>query len=271
MRRPITDLRGCRFGLLRVPVTAQPARSSPTADIQWPCICDCGTQKLVYAYNLTSGGTVSCGCWRADAELRWAATLKGFQDRSEAIAKLRRAKKNQRFKNAAAAAFQAQRLQALQAHLASAGYPMWGVQAEVTAGRPLGSAKRRRQTASSRRTRIAPDTQRRPKKGIQIQAGSAPAFANQHGPDLHTGPYQRAIAELDKDIQLQPNREAFKRRGNAYDALGQYQCAVADFDQAIRLQPDEPSVYYLRAIAKFKSGDRRGFQRDVRRAKDLGF
>jgi hypothetical protein len=62
MRRPGANLRGQRFGRLVVPETAQPARSSPTADIQWPRVCDCGTKKLVYAFNLTNGGTVSCGC-----------------------------------------------------------------------------------------------------------------------------------------------------------------------------------------------------------------
>jgi hypothetical protein len=40
-----------------------------SADIQWLCVCDCGVQKPVYAFNLTDGGTVSGGCWRANANL----------------------------------------------------------------------------------------------------------------------------------------------------------------------------------------------------------
>ena len=30
---------------------------------QWKCVCDCGTEKIVFAYNLTSGKSKSCGCY----------------------------------------------------------------------------------------------------------------------------------------------------------------------------------------------------------------
>jgi len=33
----------------------------------WMCRCDCGVEKLVKAYNLTSGATKSCGCIKAEA------------------------------------------------------------------------------------------------------------------------------------------------------------------------------------------------------------
>jgi len=90
MRRPVANLRGQRFGYLLVPQTAEPFRSSPTADIQWPCNCDCGATARVFAFNLTSGGAVSCGCWRANPELRAAAKIRRLEDRQPAIAKLRK-------------------------------------------------------------------------------------------------------------------------------------------------------------------------------------
>jgi tetratricopeptide (TPR) repeat protein len=120
-------------------------------------------------------------------------------------------------------------------------------------------------------TRTAPEPERQPDKAAEIQADKAPASAHRGGPDVDGGRHQRAIEQLDKEIQLQPSHGAYIRRGNAFADLGQYQRAIADFDQAIQLQPDDLSVYYLRGIAKFKSGDEAGSQRDFQRAKDLGF
>lgn len=32
----------------------------------WKCRCDCGTEKIVYGCNLTTGKTLSCGCYHAE-------------------------------------------------------------------------------------------------------------------------------------------------------------------------------------------------------------
>jgi tetratricopeptide (TPR) repeat protein len=120
-------------------------------------------------------------------------------------------------------------------------------------------------------TGTAPDPERRPDKAIQIQADNAPASANRGGPDVNAGRDQRAIEELDNEIELRPSKGAYMRRGNAFGDLGQFERAIEDFDRAIQLQPDVLDVYYLRGTAKFKSGDEVGAQRDFQRAKALGF
>jgi len=122
---------------------------------------------------------------------------------------------------------------------------------------------------ASRKTGTAPEPERHPDKAAGIQAEKAPASANRGGPDFDAGRYQRLIEELDKEIQLQPSHGAYRRRGNAFGDFGQYQRAIEDFDRAIQLQPNVLDVYYLRGIAKFKSGDEAGAQRDFQRAKDL--
>lgn len=54
-----TDLSGKRFGRLTVLCEAD---SSGYSHIRWLCRCDCGNECTVFASNLTSGHTVSCGC-----------------------------------------------------------------------------------------------------------------------------------------------------------------------------------------------------------------
>jgi len=34
---------------------------------QWRCVCDCGQERVVYGYALTSGHTRSCGCLQREA------------------------------------------------------------------------------------------------------------------------------------------------------------------------------------------------------------
>jgi tetratricopeptide (TPR) repeat protein len=54
----------------------------------------------------------------------------------------------------------------------------------------------------------------------------------------YKGQYDRAIEDLDRAIQLDPqNVVAFYDRGIAYGAKGQRDRAIQDFDQAIRLDP----------------------------------
>jgi tetratricopeptide (TPR) repeat protein len=51
------------------------------------------------------------------------------------------------------------------------------------------------------------------------------------------GQYDRAIADFDSAIQLNPNMaEVFNNLGNAYDDKGQPDPAIQDYDQVRRLQ-----------------------------------
>jgi hypothetical protein len=50
------------FGRLTV-TTMAPTKNSKT---HWNCICECGTEKVVYQNHLKSGATTSCGCRRAE-------------------------------------------------------------------------------------------------------------------------------------------------------------------------------------------------------------
>ncbi|MGS1095841.1 hypothetical protein ACVCNR_14785 [Aquamicrobium terrae] len=54
---------GKRFG--RLVVLAREGRSR-SGKLLWRCICDCGTEKVVFGANLRNGKTKSCGCIRRE-------------------------------------------------------------------------------------------------------------------------------------------------------------------------------------------------------------
>lgn len=59
MAGKVKDLVGKRFGKLRV-VKRSP---DPRKSAYWLAQCDCGVEKVVRGSQLTSGNTVSCGCY----------------------------------------------------------------------------------------------------------------------------------------------------------------------------------------------------------------
>ena len=69
------------------------------------------------------------------------------------------------------------------------------------------------------------------------------------------GQFDRAIADFDEAIRLNPSADAFYNRGNAYAELGQHDRAIADFDKAIRLNPKSVAAIEKRAaVIAMKSG-----------------
>ena len=69
------------------------------------------------------------------------------------------------------------------------------------------------------------------------------------------GQFDRAIADFDEAIRLNPSADAFYNRANAYAELGQYDRAIADFDKAIRLNPKSAAAIEKRAaVIAIKSG-----------------
>jgi len=68
--------------------------------------------------------------------------------------------------------------------------------------------------------------------------------------------YDRAIADFDQVLQLDPNFvSAYNNRGVAWRGKGEYDRAIADYDQAIRLDPNHANAYYNRGVAHFGRGE----------------
>jgi tetratricopeptide (TPR) repeat protein len=83
------------------------------------------------------------------------------------------------------------------------------------------------------------------------------------------GDYDRAIADFNKGILLDPTRAvAFGNRGLAYVKKGDNNQAIADFDAAIRLNPDDARAFCNRGITKSKIKDKSG-DADIAKARQL--
>lgn len=75
----------------------------------------------------------------------------------------------------------------------------------------------------------------------------AGAYHNRGLAYLSKGDYDRAIADLDKAIQLGPGgADAYNNRGCARGNKRDYDLAIADFDKAIQLKPDLARAYFNR-------------------------
>jgi hypothetical protein len=59
------DLSGQRFGRLAVLLRAEKGPGP-----YFLCVCDCGRERVVKSSNLSSGKTVSCGCYHRDERSR---------------------------------------------------------------------------------------------------------------------------------------------------------------------------------------------------------
>jgi tetratricopeptide (TPR) repeat protein len=77
------------------------------------------------------------------------------------------------------------------------------------------------------------------------------------------GEYDRAIADLDRVISLDPfNATAYFNRGITYIQKGESARAIQDFDSAITLNPNSANYYVNRSIAMFNTGNLAGALED---------
>jgi hypothetical protein len=64
------DLRGRRFGRLKVLRLTKKPDHLPGRGNFWLCQCRCGKKAIARGYSLTGGGTRSCGCKHVEQALR---------------------------------------------------------------------------------------------------------------------------------------------------------------------------------------------------------
>ncbi|MGH6854589.1 MAG: tetratricopeptide repeat protein [Aestuariivirga sp.] len=121
--------------------------------------------------------------------------------------------------------------------------------------------------ASARADNWSDCTGETPERSIQgctaiIDAGTdtaknvATAYNNRGFAYYDKGEYDRAIADFDKAIALNPKyAKPYNNRGFAYYDKGEYGRAIADFDKAIALNLKYAKPYYNRGLAYYDKGE----------------
>jgi tetratricopeptide (TPR) repeat protein len=89
-----------------------------------------------------------------------------------------------------------------------------------------------------------------------VGSGLAFAYHNRGLAELEAGDYDRAIADFDASIRLDPtSAPTFNNRGSAWYAKGDPDRAIADFDKAIQLDPAYAFAYHNRGEIWKDKGD----------------
>lgn len=102
---------------------------------------------------------------------------------------------------------------------------------------------------------------------IRMRPKYALAFVGRGNAYLHQKQLDLALSDFNEAIRLKPDMHfAYVDRGHLYNQKGEYQLAIKDFDEAIRLHPDNARAYEGRALAKGKTGDRKGAAADRKQA-----
>ena len=78
--------------------------------------------------------------------------------------------------------------------------------------------------------------------------------------------YDRAIADFNEAIRLEPKASYFLNRGNAYNLKGDPDRAIADYNEALRLEPELAMAYNNRGVAWRDKGDRQRALADFKAA-----
>jgi tetratricopeptide (TPR) repeat protein len=81
-----------------------------------------------------------------------------------------------------------------------------------------------------------------------------------------TGKPEQALEDLNRAVEIEPQKSNYFQRAATYEALGQHQKALADLDEVIAQKPDGPQAYFARARSRIALGDVAGAKEDRRRA-----
>jgi len=94
-------------------------------------------------------------------------------------------------------------------------------------------------------------------QALQLNPKLAAFFYHRGSAYGHKGEYDRAIADFTQALKLNPNyAEAFHNRGNAYNDKKEYDRAISDYNQALKLNPKYAEAFHNnRGIAYGNKGE----------------
>ena len=83
------------------------------------------------------------------------------------------------------------------------------------------------------------------------------------------GEQELAIKDYDRAIELNPRADFYNNRGNALRQTRAFDRAIADLDQAIKLEPNYSSAYWTRGLIYRDKGDKEKAAEDYKKALSL--
>jgi tetratricopeptide (TPR) repeat protein len=104
---------------------------------------------------------------------------------------------------------------------------------------------------------------------IDMNPDDAAYWENRGLSYLHRERYEDAVDDYTKSIELDPSATAYFNRAFCHDELGQYAKAIADLDKVIELTPNDPEAYSNRGFAWQALGEKGRAAADFNRAKRL--
>ena len=118
-------------------------------------------------------------------------------------------------------------------------------------------AEARRKSEEAEQQRVAALRAEDDRKRAEAEARARySALVSQGNTDSNAGDYDRAIADFDEAIRLDPKSSiAFINRGDTYTNKGDNDRAIADYNEAIRLDPKSVLALSARGVAYAKKGD----------------
>jgi tetratricopeptide (TPR) repeat protein len=118
-------------------------------------------------------------------------------------------------------------------------------------------AEARRKSQEAEQQRLAALREEDDRKRVEAEARARyAALVSQGNTDSSAGNYDRAIANFNEAIRLDPKSSlAFINRGDTYTNKGDHDRAIADYNEAIRLDPKSVLAFSARGVAYAKKGD----------------
>ena len=113
--------------------------------------------------------------------------------------------------------------------------------------------KRKSEEAEQQRVAAAEDDRKRAEAEARARYS---ALVSKGNTDSKAGDYDRAIADFNEAIRLDPKSSlAFRNRGDTYTNIGAHDRAIADYNEAIRLDPNDALALSARGVAYANKGD----------------
>ena len=114
-------------------------------------------------------------------------------------------------------------------------------------------AKRKSEEAEQQRVAAAEDDRKRAAAEARARYS---ALVSKGNTDSNAGDYNRAIADFNEAIRLDPKSSlAFRNLGDTYTNIGDHDRAIADYNEAIRLDPNDALALSARGVAYANKGD----------------